>query len=93
MVAGTDDAEALREEIADVLSAMGLRLSPNKTLITHIDEGLDFLGWRIQRHRKRGSDRHYVYTYPLPRRPATRPIAQAWLRGPRRPGPPRRCAR
>ena len=34
-------AEALREEIAGVLSAMGLRLSPEKTLITHIDEGLD----------------------------------------------------
>ena len=37
-------AEALREEIAEVLSGMGLRLSPEKTLITHIDEGLDFLG-------------------------------------------------
>jgi RNA-directed DNA polymerase len=24
-------------------------LSPEKTLITHIDDGLDFLGWRIQR--------------------------------------------
>ena len=43
---------------------MGLRLSPEKTVITHIDEGLDFLGWRIQRHRKRGTDRYYVYTYP-----------------------------
>jgi len=43
---------------------MGLRLSPEKTLITHIDKGLDFLGWRIQRHRKRGTDKHYVYVYP-----------------------------
>ena len=43
---------------------MGLRLSPEKTLITHIDEGLDFLGWRIQRHRKRGTGKHYVYIYP-----------------------------
>ena len=43
---------------------MGLRLSPEKTLVTHIDEGLDFLGWRIQRHRKKGEDRQYVYTYP-----------------------------
>jgi RNA-directed DNA polymerase len=43
---------------------MGLRLSPEKTLITHIDEGLDFLGWRIQRHRKRGTDKQYVYVYP-----------------------------
>jgi RNA-directed DNA polymerase len=57
-------AEALRAEIAAVLSTMGLRLSEEKTLITHIDEGLDFLGWRIQRHRQRGSNRHYVYTYP-----------------------------
>jgi RNA-directed DNA polymerase len=57
-------AEALREEMAEVLSGMGLRLSPEKTLITHIDEGLDFLGWRIQRHRKRGTSKHYVYVYP-----------------------------
>ena len=47
-----------------MLSTMGLRLSPDKTLITHIDEGLDFLGWRIQRHCKRGTNRRYVYTYP-----------------------------
>jgi RNA-directed DNA polymerase len=43
---------------------MGLRLSPEKTLITHIDQGLDFLGWRIQRHRKRGTGKQYVYVYP-----------------------------
>jgi len=65
MVAGTrDDALALREEAAQVLTRAGLRLSEEKTLITHIDEGLDFLGWRIQRHRKRGTNQHYVYTYP-----------------------------
>jgi len=65
VISGTQaDAEALREEIAEILSTMGLRLSPEKTVITHIDEGLDFLGWRIQRHRKRGTDRYYVYTYP-----------------------------
>jgi RNA-directed DNA polymerase len=64
-VSGTRaQAEALREEIAEVLAGMGLRLSPAKTLITHIDEGLDFLGWRIQRHRKRGTSKHYVYLYP-----------------------------
>ena len=45
MVAGTrDDAVALREEAAQVLARTGLRLSEEKTLITHIDEGLDFLG-------------------------------------------------
>ena len=65
MVAGTrDDALALREEAAQVLSRIGLRLSEEKTLITHIDEGLDFLGWHIQRHRKRGTNQYYVYTYP-----------------------------
>ena len=47
-----------------MLAGMGLRLSPEKTLITHIDEGLDFLGWHIQRHRKRGTCKPYVYTYP-----------------------------
>ena len=51
---------------------MGLRLSPDKTLITHIDEGLDFLGWRIQRHRKRGTTRHYVYVYPAKKAAAGR---------------------
>jgi RNA-directed DNA polymerase len=65
VIKGTkDDAEALRADIAGVLSTMGLRLSQEKTLITHIDDGLDFLGWRIQRHRKRGTSRSYVYTYP-----------------------------
>src|SRR6266568_89890 len=29
-----------------------------------LDQGLDFLGWHIQRRRKRGTDRYYVYTYP-----------------------------
>ena len=47
-----------------VLAGMGLRLSPEKTLITHIDKGVDFLGWRIQRHRKRGVGKRYVYVYP-----------------------------
>ena len=65
MVAGTEaDARALRQEITGVLAPMGLRLSEDKTLITHIDKGLDFLGWHIQRHRKRGTNRQYVYTYP-----------------------------
>jgi RNA-directed DNA polymerase len=39
-----NDAEALKEKITGVLTTIGLRLSPDKTLITHIDQGLDFLG-------------------------------------------------
>jgi RNA-directed DNA polymerase len=54
-------AESLRQDIAVVLATMGLRLSPDKTLITHIDEGLEFPGWRIQRHRKRGTSKSYVH--------------------------------
>jgi RNA-directed DNA polymerase len=65
MVSGTrEHAEQMREHAAAVLAPMGLRLSAEKTKITHIDKGLDFLGWRIQRHRKRGTSRYYVYTYP-----------------------------
>ncbi|MGH3520282.1 MAG: group II intron maturase-specific domain-containing protein [Haloechinothrix sp.] len=65
MVAGNRaDAERLRDEAATVFLPMGLRLSEEKTTITHIDEGLDFLGMRIQRHKKRGADKRYVYTYP-----------------------------
>jgi RNA-directed DNA polymerase len=37
-------AEALREEVAAVLAQLGLRLSPEKTRVVHIDEGFDFLG-------------------------------------------------
>jgi RNA-directed DNA polymerase len=65
LVAGTRaHAEGLREEVAAALAPMGLRLSEEKTRIAHIDEGFDFLGFRIQRHKKRGATKRYVYTYP-----------------------------
>ncbi len=57
-------AEALREEVAAVLAPLGLRLSPEKTRVVHIDEGLDFLGFHIRRMRKRGTGKHFVYTVP-----------------------------
>jgi RNA-directed DNA polymerase len=57
-------AEALREEVADVLAPLGLRLSPEKTRVVHIDEGFDFLGYQIRRQRQRGSQKYYVYTKP-----------------------------
>lgn len=56
--------EALWGEVAEVLSRVGLRLALEKTHIAHIDEGFDFLGHRIQRHRQWGSDRQHVYSYP-----------------------------
>jgi RNA-directed DNA polymerase len=65
MVAGTRaHAEALVDQAAAVLAPMGLRLSATKTQVVHLDEGFDFLGWHIQRRRRRGTDRVCVYTYP-----------------------------
>jgi len=66
LVAGTrEHAEALRAEASGVLAPMGLHLSADKTRIAHIDEGFDFLGFRIQRQRKRGTrGQRAIYTYP-----------------------------
>jgi RNA-directed DNA polymerase len=66
MIHGTrDDAEALWDEVATVLAPIGLRLSEEKTRVCHIDEGFDFLGWRIQRRTWRGrTGKRAVYTYP-----------------------------
>jgi len=36
-------------ETAQVLRPLGLTLSKEKTRITHIKDGIDFLGWRIKR--------------------------------------------
>jgi len=64
MVKGTrEQAEALKEELATVLAKeLKLTLSPAKTLVTHIDEGFDFLGFRIQRKTRNG--KRVVYTFP-----------------------------
>jgi RNA-directed DNA polymerase len=64
MVHGTrQHVEVVREEIAQVLAPIGLQFSAAKTQIVHLDDGFDFLGFRIQRNRKRGTTRHYVYTF------------------------------
>jgi len=65
MIAGRrEHAEALWDELAAVLAPMGLRLSTEKSRICHIDEGFEFLGWRIQRQVKPGTTKRYVYTWP-----------------------------
>lgn len=59
------DAEALWDEVSTVLAPIGLRLSAEKTRVCHIDEGFDFLGYRIQRRSWRGRPgKKAVYTYP-----------------------------
>ena len=58
-------AELVQQEVAVILRPMGLSLSPEKTRVVHIDEGFDFLGWRIQRRHKAGTvNKKVVYTYP-----------------------------
>ena len=66
LVHGTrQDTEALWQEVAEILAPIGLRLSPEKTRVCHIDEGFDFLGWHIQRRRWRGhGGKRVTYTYP-----------------------------
>jgi RNA-directed DNA polymerase len=65
MVHGTRaHAEGLRHEVEAALSSVGLRLNEDKTSVCHIDEGFAFLGFRIQRQVKRGSNKAFVYTWP-----------------------------
>jgi RNA-directed DNA polymerase len=64
LVHGTQaDAETLREDIAEVLAPLGLRLSPAKTRIVHMSEAFDFLGSRIQWKRKGGTGKWHVCTF------------------------------
>ena len=65
IVSGTrEQAESLWQEVAAVLAPAGLRLAGDKTRIVHIDEGFDFLGFRIRRDIRRGGSRAFIYTYP-----------------------------
>lgn len=43
------EAQAMKKELGELLSTMGLTLSEEKTRITHITEGFDFLGYRVIR--------------------------------------------
>lgn len=64
LVTGTRaDVEALHGQIAVVLATMGLRMSQTKTQVVNMSEGFDFLGFRIQWKRKRGSHKWHVYTF------------------------------
>jgi len=57
------DTLTLTEEITQVLAPMGLRLSAAKTQVVHLSDGFGFLGFRIQRRRKRGTNKSYLYTF------------------------------
>jgi RNA-directed DNA polymerase len=43
-------AKEVKDLIKDFLKDRGLELSDEKTLITHIDDGFDFLGWNFRKY-------------------------------------------
>ena len=62
MVAGTKaHADALWDEVAQVIAPLGLRLSAEKSRVCHLDEGFDFLGFRIQRRQRKGTNRQRLH--------------------------------
>jgi len=46
-----ETALEIKELIRDFLKDRGLELSEEKTLITHIDDGFDFLGWNFRKYK------------------------------------------
>src|SRR3972149_7355236 len=51
VTANTEEtAKEIKELIKDFLRDRGLELSDEKTLITHIDNGFDFLGWNFRKY-------------------------------------------
>jgi RNA-directed DNA polymerase len=65
LVMGTrEQAEALKQEAAEILRELGLTLSRAKTLVTHVDDGLDFLGFHIVRKTRSTGRRPCAYTFP-----------------------------
>ncbi len=51
VTANTEEiAKEVKELIMDFLKDRGLELSDEKTLITHIDDGFDFLGWNFRKY-------------------------------------------
>ena len=69
LVRGTEaQAHAIKEQTAQFMrEQMRLTLSPEKTAITHVDDGFDLLGFRIKRRPWRTAGKHVAYTFPSER--------------------------
>jgi RNA-directed DNA polymerase len=69
LVRGTEaQAHAIKEQTAEFMrEQMRLTLSPEKTHITHVDDGFDLLGFRIKRRPWRAAGKHVAYTFPSER--------------------------
>jgi len=46
-------SDKLKETVSQFLKERGLTLSEEKTIITHIDEGFDFLGWTFLKYKEK----------------------------------------
>ena len=69
LVRGTEaQAQALKEQTAEFMREhMRLVLSPEKTHVTHVDDGFDLLGFRIKRRPWRSAGKHVAYAFPSQR--------------------------
>ena len=47
-----EEAEQVLEFIRQMLDGLGLKLSPEKTRIVHLDEGFEYLGWHYQGNQR-----------------------------------------
>ena len=62
-------AELIKQEIAEFLKQqIGLDLSEEKTKITHICKGFDFLGFTLRKHWKPGKRQSHAHSKPNPQR-------------------------
>ena len=68
LVRGTQaQAHAIKEQTAEFMrEQMRLTLSPEKTHVTHVDDGFDLLGFRIVR-KPWQANKHVAYTFPSKR--------------------------
>jgi RNA-directed DNA polymerase len=57
-------AHELHAEFADVLQALGLELSEERTRVTHLNDGLDFLGFHLQRVHSTMSNKNMLLVKP-----------------------------
>ena len=70
------EAQSMKEELQHVLHHMGLTLSEEKTKITHITEGFQFLGYRIERSRGEEARWSLRYSYPKGHHPLRHKIRE-----------------
>jgi RNA-directed DNA polymerase len=69
LVRGTEaQAHQIKKQTTEFMAEqMRLTLSPEKTHITHVDDGFELLGFRIKRRPWRTAGKHVAYTFPSER--------------------------